>query len=112
MNPGSPRPFQPPARDQSSARNAAADVIRGQINSIYTGGSSEGAPHTTPAPASTTQQQPAPQPQSQPQATAPAAKPAPPAESQGHRLNNAPPTNTAAADINQATQPEIGRAHV
>ena len=104
MNPGSPRPFQPPARDQSSTRNAAADVIRGQINSIYTGNSSDAAPHTTPAPASTTPQEPALQPQPQPQAATPVAKPAPQTEPQGHRLNTAPPTDTTTATTSQPTQ--------
>ena len=104
MNPGSPRPFQPPARDQSSTRNAAADVIRGQINSIYTGNSSDAAPHTTPAPASTTPQEPALQPQPQPQAATPVAKPAPQTEPQGHRLNTTPPTDTTTATTSQPTQ--------
>ncbi len=106
MNPGSPRPFQPPARDQSSTRNAAADVIRGQINSIYTGNSSDAAPHTTPAPANTTPQEPALQPQlqPQPQTATPVVKPAPQTESQGHRLNTAPPTGTTAATTSQPTQ--------
>ena len=104
MNPGSPRPFQPPARDQSSTRNAAADVIRGQINSIYTGNSSEATPHTTPAPASTTPQEPALQPQPQPQAATPVAKPAPQTEPQGHRLNTTPPTDTTTATTSQPTQ--------
>lgn len=104
MNPGSPRPFQPPARDQSSTRNAAADVIRGQINSIYTGNSSDAAPHTTPTPASTTPQEPALQPQPQPQAATPVAKPAPQTEPQGHRLNTTPPTDTTTATTSQPTQ--------
>lgn len=104
MNPGSPRPFQPPARDQSSMRNAAADVIRGQINSIYTGNSSDATPHTTPAPASTTPQEPALQPQPQPQAATPVAKPAPQTEPQGHRLNTTPPTDTTTATTSQPTQ--------
>lgn len=104
MNPGSPRPFQPPARDQSSTRNAAADVIRGQINSIYTGNSSEAAPHTTPVPAGTTPQEPALQPQPQPQAATPVVKPVPQTEPQGHRLNTAPPTGTTVATTSQPTQ--------
>ena len=106
MNPGSPRPFQPPARDQSSTRNAAADVIRGQINSIYTGNSSDAAPHTTPAPVNTTPQEPAlqPQPQPQPQAATPVVKPLSQTEPQGHRLNTAPPTDTTAATTSQPTQ--------
>ena len=104
MNPGSPRPFQPPARDQSSTRNAAADIIRGQINSIYTGNSSEATPHTTPAPANTTPQEPALQPQPQPQAATPVVKPAPQTEPQGHRLNTAPPTDTTTATTSQPTQ--------
>ena len=104
MNPGSPRPFQPPARDQSSARNAAADVIRGQINSIYTGNSSEAAPHTTPVPAGTTPQEPALQPQPQPQAATPVAKPLSQTEPQSHRLNTTPPTDTTTATTSQPTQ--------
>ena len=104
MNPGSPRPFQPPARDQSSMRNAAADVIRGQINSIYTGNSSDATPHTTPAPASTTPQEPALQPQPQPQAATPVVKPLSQTEPQGHRLNTTPPTDTTVATTSQPTQ--------
>lgn len=37
----------PPAR-QSSPQQAAAEVIRGQLQSIYNGGSGEDTPHTTP----------------------------------------------------------------
>ncbi len=104
MNPGSPRPFQPPARDQSSTRNAAADVIRGQINSIYTGNSSDAAPHTTPAPANTTPQGPTLQPQPQSQAATPVVKPVSQTEPQGHRLNTTPPTDTTVATTSQPTQ--------
>ncbi len=104
MNPGSPRPFQPPARDQSSTRNAAADVIRGQINSIYTGNSSEATPHTTPAPANTTPQGPTLQPQPQSQAATPVVKPVSQTEPQGHRLNTTPPTDTTVATTSQPTQ--------
>jgi sortase family protein len=104
MNPGSPRPFQPPARDQSSTRNAAADVIRGQINSIYTGNSSDAAPHTTPAPVNTTPQEPALQPQPQSQAATPVVKPVSQTEPQSHRLNTAPPTGTTVATTSQPTQ--------
>jgi len=102
MNPGSPRPFQPPARDPSSTRNVAADVIRGQINSIYTGNSSEATPHTTPAPASTTPETHPPQPNPKP--PPPEENPAPHPEPQGHRLNTAPPTDTTAATTSQPTQ--------
>ena len=104
MNPGSPRPFQPPTRDQSSTRNAAADVIRGQINSIYTGNSSDAAPHTTPAPVNTTPQEPALQPQPQSQAATPVVKPVSQTEPQSHRLNTAPPTGTTVATTSQPTQ--------
>lgn len=37
-----------PPRNQASAQQAAADVIRGQLDNIYGGGSGEDTPHTTP----------------------------------------------------------------
>ncbi len=39
--------------DQPSPQQATADLIRGQLDSIYAGGSSENTPHTTPAPQQT-----------------------------------------------------------
>ena len=43
------RPIVLPTRDQASPQNtAAANVIRGQLDAIYSGKSGENTPHTTP----------------------------------------------------------------
>lgn len=42
------RSLTPPSRDYTSSHSAAADVIRGQISSIYSGNSDQATPHTTP----------------------------------------------------------------
>ena len=42
------RSLTPPRRDYTSSHTAAADVIRGQIQSIYSGNSDQNTPHTTP----------------------------------------------------------------
>ena len=65
--------FRPPSRQsQSAQQNAAANVVRGQINSIYDGNSGENTPHTTPTPVQNKQPeiqqtQAQPQPKAQPQ---------------------------------------------
>ena len=65
------QPFTPPPRTTlSTPQTAAAEVIRGQINSIYDGKSNENTPHTTPTPViANTQPQPTqyPQPETQSQ---------------------------------------------
>lgn len=56
---GMPRTDQPasyhvvaPPRQQVSSQHAAADLIRGQLDNIYSGNSGENTPHTTPVVAS------------------------------------------------------------
>ena len=44
------RPLVLPARDHTPSHNAAANVIRGQLDAIYAGKSGENTPHTTPTP--------------------------------------------------------------
>ena len=49
--PARPQAFTPPSRPVlRTQQTAAAEVIRGQINSIYDGNSGEQTPHTTPTP--------------------------------------------------------------
>ena len=51
------QPFTPPPRTTlRTPQTAAAEVIRGQIGSIYAGNSGENTPHTTPTPVETTAQ--------------------------------------------------------
>lgn len=51
------QPFTPPTRTTvRTPQTAAAEVIRGQISSIYNGNSGENTPHTTPTPVDTTAQ--------------------------------------------------------
>ncbi len=53
----------PPARNASQRQQqAAANIIRGQLEHIYSGGSGENTPHTTPAPAPSQETTPAPAP--------------------------------------------------
>lgn len=53
------QPFTPPARTVlQKQQTATAEVIRGQIDSIYDGNSGENTPHTTPEPIHETPQQP------------------------------------------------------
>ncbi|MDO4781291.1 MAG: sortase [Candidatus Saccharibacteria bacterium] len=108
------QPLQQPARQ--STQDAAANVIREQINSIYNGNSTEATPHTTPvtqptttptqaAPTSTTTRPAAmqtSQPPSMPIAgrTAPSRATEHPATT--HGLRTAPPTITTAT----AAQPQ------
>ncbi len=42
------RPITPPPRDTTSSQHAAAEVIRGQLDAIYSGRSTQKTPHTTP----------------------------------------------------------------
>lgn len=51
--PNSRQSLTPPPRDHKPSRNAAADVIRGQIDAIYSGNSKHNTPHTTPVPIET-----------------------------------------------------------
>lgn len=44
------RTITPPQRDSYGSQSAAANIIREQINSIYSGNSNQNTPHTTPAP--------------------------------------------------------------
>ncbi|MDO4712710.1 MAG: sortase [Candidatus Saccharibacteria bacterium] len=89
------RPFAVPARDSSASQQAAAEVIRGQINAIYSGGSTEATPHTTPQP----EPVPTVQPEAaahhtanrQPAAASAAQTPAP------HAMRTAPPAAQAAS---------------
>lgn len=97
---GMPRNDQPtgyhvvaPPRQQTSPQQAAADVIRGQLDSIYSGGSGESTPHTTPVASPQPAQQSAPTPEptitQQPEATA---TPEPAVDTSGHGLRTAPET--------------------
>ncbi|MDO4773665.1 MAG: sortase [Candidatus Saccharibacteria bacterium] len=110
------QPVSQPARQ--STQDAAANVIREQINSIYSGGSAETTPHTTPASATATQStaQPTAAPQSltaaqsahiQQSTTAPAQHPSATAAQSApatHGLRTAPPA-TQASPQNTTTSP-------
>ncbi len=92
-----------PPRTHTSPQHAAADVIRGQLNSIYDGGSGEDTPHTTPI---------APQQQSTPpdQPAEDLVAPSQPSDSQnnsvGHGLQTAPPETAEPQPRTQANQTE------
>lgn len=96
-----PRPLTPPARDYSSSQAAAADVIRSQIDSIYSGNSQENTPHTTPA-----IQIQADSPQAQPE-TVVTTRPDP----QPHALSTAPqPSRTPEPESRQTDQAQSVQA--
>lgn len=83
----------PPARTQAASQQAAANIIRDQLESIYSGNGSENTPQTTPvavqppAPATTPQTNPTPQPDNK-QAASAQQQPA------KHGLRTAPPIQT------------------
>ena len=86
-----------PPRDYKPSRNAAADVIRGQIDAIYSGNSGENTPHTTPVPV-----QPIPKhSQLQPTGTQPP-QPAQDNHRQTHAMRTAPPKK----EFNQPVTPK------
>lgn len=92
------RTIAPAPRSQTTQHQAAAaDLIRGQLDSIYDGNSGEDTPHTTPV---------AVQPEPQPQQTTP--KPQPQAantRTSGHGLRTAPPQTTDSPPASQ--EPEL-----
>lgn len=87
MNPRDPRQLQPAPRPQTAQQSAAANVIRGQLHSIYSGNSSQDTPHTTPV--ATPQQQP-----QQPTPVQPTAQQTTQQSTLGHNLHTTPPTQT------------------
>ena len=81
-----------PQRQQTTSRQAAANLIRSQIDHIYSGGSGEDTPQTTPTPttASATPQ---------PEPTPASPETSPPT---GHGLRTAPPSTTAETTVQPA----------
>lgn len=89
----------------SSTQNAATNVIRGQIDEIYSGKSDTSAPHTTPA-VNPVQQSTV----SRPKPTTEEASPRPRPETtqfsaSSHGLRTAPPENTTTKDPANSNQP-------
>ena len=82
------RPLTPPPRDPAASKNAAADIIRGQLNAIYAKSeertNSPQAAQSQPIPAPTQTKPPQPKPQAEPQ-------PNPtPTQSTHHAMRTAP----------------------
>ena len=80
------RPLTPPPRDPAASKNAAADVIRGQLNAIYAKSeersTSPQATQPQPIPAPTQIKAPQPKPQTEPQPN--------PTQSTPHAMRTAP----------------------
>lgn len=83
------QPFTPPARTiLQKQQTATAEVIRGQIDSIYDGNSGENTPHTTPEPVREAPEQPKNQPLSS-QSSHPSQ-----ANHPSHNFRTTPPTSS------------------
>lgn len=105
MNPRDPRQLQPSPRPHTSQQHAAANVIRGQLNSIYGGNSSENTPHTTPVVTPRQTEQPISAAPARTSATAPAqSAPA------SHNLQTTPP-QTQSQPQTQQPQEEYKQPH-
>lgn len=94
---GMPRRDQPisqglPAQDQSSSQQAAVNIVRNQLDAIYSGEGSENTPHTTPV-----EPQQTPTPTTVGQSVAPQQtiqqnqQPQPAQQTSGHGLSTKPP---------------------
>lgn len=87
------RPITPPPRDFSSSQHAAAEVIRGQLDAIYSGRSQQRTPHTTPVaqqPQPTASVSSEPQPVASTQSSTKTAQPA--SAPKQHAMQTQPPT--------------------
>lgn len=115
---GMPRNDQPtgfhvvaPARQQSAPQHAAADLIRGQLDNIYSGNSGENTPHTTPVAVPTPQANPATpqQPVNPTPNPTPSVTPTSAETSSAHGFNTAPPEGlpekAETTDAQTSTQP-------
>lgn len=104
---GIPRTDQPtnyhviaPPRQQASTQQAAADVIRGQLNTIYSGNGSEQTPHTTPVATPPAESESAASQSVEPATT----EPQPTTRPTGHGLQTAPPEVEHIAEDNTKSQ--------
>ena len=93
------RPIVLPTRDQASPQNtAAANVIRGQLDAIYSGKSGENTPHTTPVqrPVQQPSQQTLEKPRAQSAQTS-SSRPNNNPQDSTHAMRTSPPNNQLAA---------------